>query len=219
MNTEPYETIEKDDCTIAIYQDECGESPREWDNLGTMVCWHNRYNLGDVQLGDRNFVKGKPYFYDIDDLNEFLKENKDKLIVLPLYLYDHSGITMSTSNRRYPFNDGWDSGCVGVIYVTYETIREEYGWKVITRARQEQIKEYLRNEVEVYDDYLTGNVYGYEVFCDNHDPEHEESIDSCWGFYGDNWKGNGLLAQAYTHCNRCQDEQESAYLHSMAMEE
>ena len=23
------------------------QSPREWDNLGTMVCWHNRHSFGD----------------------------------------------------------------------------------------------------------------------------------------------------------------------------
>ena len=32
---------------IRIMHDECAESPREWDNLGTMVCAHRRYSLGD----------------------------------------------------------------------------------------------------------------------------------------------------------------------------
>ena len=37
---------------IKIYQDDTSEdSPREdRDNLGTMVCTHRRYNLGDVQV-------------------------------------------------------------------------------------------------------------------------------------------------------------------------
>jgi hypothetical protein len=35
--------------TIKIYQDDCDENqnPRHWDNLGTMVCFHRRYELGD----------------------------------------------------------------------------------------------------------------------------------------------------------------------------
>lgn len=33
--------------TIKIYHDEDAESPRDWDNLGEMVCFHRRYNLGD----------------------------------------------------------------------------------------------------------------------------------------------------------------------------
>lgn len=34
---------------IRIEQDTTPESPREWSNLGTMACWHGRYNLGDEQ--------------------------------------------------------------------------------------------------------------------------------------------------------------------------
>ena len=37
------------DITIKIERDGDAESPREWDNVGTMVCWHSRYNLGDEQ--------------------------------------------------------------------------------------------------------------------------------------------------------------------------
>ena len=29
------------------YQETDPESPRGWDNLTTMLCFHNRYNLGD----------------------------------------------------------------------------------------------------------------------------------------------------------------------------
>ncbi len=32
---------------LKIYQDDNTDSPRSWDNLGTMICFHRRYNLGD----------------------------------------------------------------------------------------------------------------------------------------------------------------------------
>lgn len=35
---------------INIYQEEYSESPREWDNLGKMVCNHRQYTLGDEQV-------------------------------------------------------------------------------------------------------------------------------------------------------------------------
>lgn len=187
------ETIEKNGCTIHIYQDESPESPREWDNLGTMVCFHRRYNLGDENTEFDNSP---------ELLIEFLKQNKGKIIYLPLYLYDHSGISMSTG-RGYPFNDPWDSGQVGYIYVTYEKIRKEYRCKHVTKKLVNRVIEYLRGEVETYDQYLTGDVYGYDVTCN----QCGESIDSCWGFYGTNWKENGLLEQAYTTCKDCQEEE------------
>lgn len=35
------------DHTIKIIHDPDPESSRDYDNLGTMICWHKRYNLGD----------------------------------------------------------------------------------------------------------------------------------------------------------------------------
>jgi len=57
-------------------------------------------------------------------------------IILPLYLYDHSGITMNTTG----FSCGWDSGQVGYIVMSYEKIRKEYNWKNITKKRRTQIE-------------------------------------------------------------------------------
>lgn len=96
-------------------------------------------------------------------------------VMLPLYLYDHSGITISTA----PFSCPWDSGQVGFIYVTLEDVRKEYSCKNVTAKIRAKVEAQLRQEVETYDEYLTGQVYGYVV----EDAEGEE-IDSCWGFYG-----------------------------------
>jgi len=46
--------------------------------------------------------------------------------------------------------------------------------------------------VEIYDHYLTGMVFGYDVVCDF----CGQSIDSCWGFYGDDHEKSGLLDYA-----------------------
>ena len=91
-----------EDFKINIWHDQDPMNPREWDNIGKMVCFHNRYKLGD----DHDFR-------DSEDFDAFLVEEKDKLYILPLYLYDHGGITMKTS----PFSCGWDSGQVGFIFV------------------------------------------------------------------------------------------------------
>lgn len=142
---------------VTIKRDPSPSNPREeWDNLGTMVCFHKRYKLGDK------------HGMSLEEAQVFQK--REDIIALPLYLYDHSGITMKTSS----FNDRWDSGYVGFIYVTKEKIRKDYNWKVITKERRAKIEEYLRAEVKTYDQYLVGDVWGFET---------EE--DSCWGFYGD----------------------------------
>ena len=148
------------------------QSPREWDNLGTMVCWHRNYNLGDEQPSE------DPQEY-IDALAPHIS--------LPLYLYDHGGITMSTGSFACP----WDSGQVGFIYVSIAKVKAEYGWKVLTAKRRKQIEQYLRNEVQTYDHYLTNNVYGFTVEqWDGVEWGHE---DSCWGFFGDDVNESGMM--------------------------
>jgi hypothetical protein len=81
------------------------------------------------------------------------------------------------------FSCPWDSGQVGWIYITREKVRKEYGCKRVTKKMVEKIKGYLRNEVETYDQYLTGDVYGFRIT----DEETEEEMDSCWGFFGEKY--------------------------------
>lgn len=237
MREEPVKEYTMGDEVLKIFVDEHAENPREWENLAVMVCWHRRYNLGD-----------KHYFKDPDDFKKKVKE-KDN-IILPLYLYDHSGITISTS----PFGCQWDSGQVGFIYCSKKRFLKETGYtkdelfntdkhrmpvtgervrlkghddkshdgfgkvlfvtddaivvdfdynktpsfrkegQVIT-AKLADVEEVLANkavqmlqaEVKVYDYYLTNAVYGYVIEKDG------DETDSCWGFYGDNFKENGIL--------------------------
>jgi len=80
------------------------------------------------------------------------------------------------------FGDRWDSGCVGFIFVPYSKIRQEYSVKRISRKVMERAQKCMAAELQTYDDYLTGNVYGFQVFDS---PEDDNEIESCWGFYGD----------------------------------
>lgn len=198
------EEVDTREGRMGIYAvpDEDPQSPRDWDNLGTMGCWHRRSNLGDQQISDpREWVAEMA---GIDGENDYWqgrsakelweaqqKAINDKYIWLPLNLYEHSGMTMSTG-RGYPFNDQWDAGQVGFIWVSKEKVRKEYGWKLITAKREKQILTYLEGEVERYDDYLTGNVWGYRVMYLD---DVERDIHSCWGYFGD-YDKSGLLEDA-----------------------
>ena len=152
--------------TLNVYFDEDAESPREWSNISHMVCFHGRYNLGD----NHDYKSGD--FSSWDDLEERLIEDEGAYIIRPLSLYDHSGITIFIGEP----NDRWDSGRVGFVYVTKETIEHEYG--SITPEIEKLVEEVIESEVKLYDQYLQGDVYGYTI----EDADGEE-IDSCWGFY------------------------------------
>ena len=95
-----------------------------------------------------------------------------------LFLYDHSGLSISSG----PFSCLWDSGWFGIVAVSVEQVKKEYGWKVLTQSRRKKIEEYLQNEIDTYNEYLHGEVYGFQVTPEDDDTE---ILDSCWGFFGD----------------------------------
>jgi hypothetical protein len=117
---------------------------------------------------------------------------KNYIVCKPIYMYDHSGQTISLS----PFGCPWDSGGCGYIFVFKDKILKEIlganddNWRY-------KAEEVIKSEIDIYDDYIQGNVYGY-CLEEGHVVEHKDLVtgaiwtsteydfvDSCCGFYGD----------------------------------
>lgn len=176
----------KEDHILQIFQDTWGESPREWSNLGTMAIFHRRYNFGD----EVDFKSDD--FDNWSEMGEYINKDLDAAVCIPIYMYDHSGITINCDGFACP----WDSGQVGYIYVSREKVKDEYGVKRITSTLLEKVEKTLRREVHVMDQYITGDVYGFQVikrYLNTNGEIQEDIIDSCSGFYGDNFKENGMM--------------------------
>ena len=189
---------------LTVRQDDFFPDPRrENENFGTMICFHRRYQLGDEHqyfssddLLEEMFInaagggdKGKQKYDDFADSFDLhpgtlakiqaynralMAEIEKAYVVLPVYLRDHSGLSIST----HSFNDPWDSGQTGIIFASIDKIREEYGVETITPEIRQKAEDLLRGEVEQYDAYLNGECYGYELY------KSGEVVDSCWGFTG-----------------------------------
>lgn len=174
-------------------------------NIGVMVCWHPDYILGDQQIsGSGGAVEtvfetetGRTDFDSMRHIARYLTFARGARVVIPLYLYDHSGISMS-AGRPNPFDNptvkrdefgqglGWDTSMVGFIYDDPDLVIRGCGdpnYKPPDYAgtQQEWLAEQLLAEVKEYDRWLRGEVYYYVVA----DGTPEE--DSCGGFIGDEW--------------------------------
>src|SRR5947209_13180691 len=141
------ETIEKNGYTARIEVDDSPESPRTWGHMGTMISWHTRKTVGDRD-GIREGL----------DPAEFTAELREQnALIVPVYMYSHSGETIRTT----PFGDPWDSGQVGIIFATVEEIVKEYGSD--TPETRAQARQYLVGEVDTYNLWASGEVYGYVI--------------------------------------------------------
>ena len=167
---EALEVWKKGDEVLEIHQDDNPESPREWDNLGIMLCGHRSYELGDEQFNSR------------EELDARLAELKP-IIKIPLWLLDHSGLAMQTGSFASDAQQ-WDSGQVGWIVATKKDILNNFtGWNTGTGKRKpmrtllsprmiKHAEEILRDEVKTYSSYIGGDVYGYTI-------EKKSTCDKC----------------------------------------
>lgn len=161
-----------------IVNDDSPENPRDFGTLGTIVTVELRsYRLGDEILNRHELKR--------------IEQDKNK-IVLPLYLYDHTGISLDTK----PFFCPWDSKQIGLIYVDKERVRREYNVKRISSKLTEKVKQALNAEVEIFSEYANGDVFGFFTYeikegisPDEIESQYDERltfVDSCFGFYGYN---------------------------------
>ena len=168
---------------LEIIADDSCESPRSWDNLTVIVAIENNHNdIGDIQVRDS------------EELRELLEDKKAKF-AMPLYIYEHSGMSLKCFEDKipkYPYNDQWDAGCIGMVFTIEEKLKET---GMIHMTKKEVIDQ-MKAEVETYSQWCNGECYGFVLsewsMCDKCNQVEDKQIDSCFGFYGWNHDTNGL---------------------------
>jgi hypothetical protein len=183
---------------VKIMQDEDADSPDSWGNDDLFVIYNHR-----------QFTIKRDGF-DCQEVFEFWHENnKNKLISvdaelyngylpLPLYAYIHSGVALSLGKSGYPFSDPWDTSFKGFVMGRLADFNSH---EHLFTAAQSLVKE--------WNTYLSGDVYGFQLYTipakkakklellgdidEDLLEEHGEEQDSCWGFYGSDFRENGML--------------------------
>lgn len=161
MRMQAIETEKLGPLTLEVHYDQDAQNPRgEFENFSTIAYLKNRRGdcFGDMAL-------------EREELDA-LEADKDN-ICLPLYAMVHSGVALSVR----AFGCTWDSGRVGLVYVSKAKAEKEFG--DLNAENLEKIHKLMRCEVETFSNYLNGQVFGYVV--KNSDGE---TLDSCWGFIG-----------------------------------
>lgn len=154
--------------TIEIETDEDPQNPRtEWDNLTEIHCL------------SRNHYLGEHNHPNTEDFNLMLREaHRQNDYMIKVYAYIHSGVALSLESFYGKLPQGhaeFDSGCCGVIIVRRKLYFEEFGGKRWTKKRKLHAYDICKADIETFQAYLSGEVYGYMI----DDPRG----DSCWGYY------------------------------------
>lgn len=153
---------------LAVQQDLDPLNPREFGDLCIMVCFHNRYTLGDKH----NYKQGD--YRSWKELKQAIESSERVAMIEPLYLFDHSGITISTS----PFSCRWDSGQIGYVYMTQET-------KEKNTLSDEGMRDQLTHEIEAYNRFLSGEVYSYHIEQFDNESLEWILVSNCGGYWSE----------------------------------
>jgi hypothetical protein len=157
--------------TITVKYDINPMSPRELDDFTTLFSAHSRYAIDQYEgkkqdevrlaLADSELVEYDDHDdYQVSDLYEIAQEARDTIAaVLPVYMYEHSGVTLNTSGFSCP----WDSGQIGFICITKERAKELLGVSNLTEEHTQKLYETLEQEVAMLSKYLEGDIYTIEV--------------------------------------------------------
>lgn len=113
-------------------------------------------------------------------------EATGEIVWLPISMYDHSGITIWLGGKGGHVDAQWDCSTIGFAYVEKCTAEKEGALRADKnglynghKSWQEWAYAMMENEMKIYNQYVTGEVFGYTIeggdgYCSN----------SCWGFYG-----------------------------------
>jgi len=171
------ETFECNGHTVEIHYDECEAAigPRGDDPLVKIIL----------------FGKAKPYGDEHDyrmqdyagwaELRAAVAKDHPGGVVKPVFIFDHSGIALSTTDAWFRAVDsaGWDWCQVGVAVVSGDRIREVFGKQRISKKLREAVEGYVDDEVTTQGRYVNGEWFYWLV----KDAEGE-IVDSVGGYVG-----------------------------------
>jgi hypothetical protein len=172
--------------TIKIYPDDDARSPDEDGDDGLFLVGYHRdftvdrgsrdketgkYTPGISQELAQNIARGGEYEDGsvCDEAAEYIK----KYHIFGLEAYIHSGVSLALSREGNFPDRQWDVSQLGFVFASKKE------WRMRKSAEKA-----ARGLVATWNDYLSGNVYGYVV--EDADGEH---LDSCWGYFGDYKEG------------------------------
>lgn len=139
------DTFVQDGLSVKITSSVNPVNPRSNDdcNETVMALSHRRYNLGDRF---HSYKAGS--YHGWEGMRKDIEDREAPTCIKPLYMMDHSGLSISTE----PFGCGFDSGQVGWVFVPAS--------KGLTA---EQASHAILREVEEYGAYLSGELYDVSI--------------------------------------------------------
>lgn len=156
---------------LLIERDEHASSPSEYGDEGLFIVANHRQFYVPAP-GEKRVP---------NSANEVVDKYSDTHHVFGLEAYIHGGVVLALNGEGNFPDRQWDVSQVGFVFAS------KAEWTNRADARKAVL-----GKVEEWNQYLSGDVWGYII-------ENDEGydVDSCWGFYGEEYarqEGEAALA-------------------------
>lgn len=180
-------TVQNDDLTLTVEKEPFPINPRsdDLDNT-TMLLWNF-----DFEANNNPYKSMSEFLEALDEDCKML--DGEEIIMLPIY-FDSDACTVS-----HKISDGAEnSRVIGFIYMTGEEAALEYDDEDIVKACRKQ----LVAEIQEYNDFVNGNLYGFTITRYDDEEDDDEIIDG-----GGNFRpGENILDMIKEMSDCCDDE-------------
>lgn len=179
---------DKEDLYLEVFETYFNDMAREISLPDVLLELGENLNKDqELLVGELALEANPDYAREIESIDfslsvlEELVSKLETITILPVFFYDHGGLSVNTGGFSCP----WDSGQAGWIFATQQEATE-YG------IEKDSIQSFLEKEVKELNMFLQGDVYKYILeekntcsYCGN---VSYEFIDSCGGFYASSAK-------------------------------
>lgn len=133
-----------------------------------------------------------------------------EVVAQSISMYEHSGIELWLGSYDWHVDAQWDCSSIGFAYIEKSTAEREMPNRKLIDGNNEDWKQWsckvMEAEMEVYDQYASGNVFCFVV-----NDENGDVLDSCGGYYGESGREDALREareQIDFHLNKKQGTRE-----------
>ncbi|MGN1173629.1 MAG: hypothetical protein ACI4SO_07565 [Muribaculaceae bacterium] len=158
------------------------------DEDGKFYEYTNSYSWGDstyyidaTQSNDDIAAEMADDFSTMEKLE--LAAASGEFVWRPISMYEHSGIRMWLGGTAGHVDARWDCSTIGFAYLEKCTADKEYIPTEEYKTWQEWAYHIMEAEMKVYDDYVSGECYGWSIL-----DECDDVIESCGGYYGSDYE-------------------------------
>lgn len=158
------------------------------DWYSTLVTVHRRYSIGHQAFGTAEGIQR----YEAEHERVIAQAKLEGLYHL-VYLYDHSGLALSLDQNADTWvHRGWDSGCLGFIYIDYFAAIEKLG----REPAPGELDKILRQEFDCIAAYVEGDsfvLYAVETDEDGDPADDWNREPLAWGRFAEMEKAKAEL--------------------------